>query len=1109
MSFSIQTNLNSMIAQENLRVNCDFQSRTINRLTSGYRINQSGDDAAGLAIANKYRSDVSELTQGVRNANDGISTLQIVDGGMNNISKMLDRLKTLATQSASGTFSGDRTVLNNEFRTLLDEIDRQAKGIGLDQNGQFARSLSVFIGGGRTHTGAVDIDNGTVDFDLSSATVDTSSLGLKGYQAVGGTADIGTGSATHSVALIVDEAANQTGSGYTDFYFSGPGFAGGEKIKVSVLLQNVSDTETLVEALNAAIEQAGGAGTQASGLFKNANIRASVHTGAGNTQQIAFSSSTTAFQVEAGDKMANALMGNFKTGAEGADLASTVTASAPSAAGTETFGAAGAGTIRLQFQGAGLTEPRVIALNVTAATTVAAAIADLQTQVAADATLSAAGISLTTNTGTLQFSNARGERFSVETSGDVRNLLGMGSFQAGSAGEFDYVSLDGAPLSANAAGSATLEFSINGGASTATAVTVDLGGGDAQAAQLAGVTVGAGATLAIDATNNQLSLVVDGNYHTVSLSVNSISTLNDIANQINTALGADGTASVVANQLVIESAVKGRAGSIQVLAGSANTVLGLTASNTATLGANRSGADIAAYLSQQFNTHADLQAADLEASFTGGALRIRSNNGTYFRVNGRASSAEAGVEGTATYAAATAGTLTGGAAGPAFNVTAATNDTFTVTIDGGVAQSITLSAGSNRTAAAVAAEINAQLNGAEVSYVGGAFRITSNSTGAASTVLIGAGNANGLLGFTGGASDGGSAAGTGFNIGAGNNTLSLTVGGTTAAVTLTTGANQTVQDIADDINADVVLGTLVHASDDNGHLKIVSLATGSAVSVTVNASSAAATLGLTTGVAHTGTDGNVGYGVWGATYGGNTAAAALSCMVNAGGVSALELDFAPLQYGSDDQVVSITANDSSGGMHALSVTLRNDLTARTGRSIDATVDAINAALRQSNDSTLQQIVAVKSNHGGTETIQFLSSTGSFRVSLGSTANAGGLNHGGAYDTLTSDQLAGGATIDISTQPGATAAVTALTTAVAVLGQAQAAVGKAQNQLTYALGLAESQISNFSAAESRIRDADVAAEAANLTKAQVLQQASIAAMAQANTAPQVVLSLLKG
>jgi flagellin len=78
-----------------------------------------------------------------------------------------------------------------------------------------------------------------------------------------------------------------------------------------------------------------------------------------------------------------------------------------------------------------------------------------------------------------------------------------------------------------------------------------------------------------------------------------------------------------------------------------------------------------------------------------------------------------------------------------------------------------------------------------------------------------------------------------------------------------------------------------------------------------------------------------------------------------------------------------------------------------------------------------------------------------------------------------------------------------------MGTAQAAVGNGEDQLGYAINLATSQITNFSAAESQIRDADIAQEAANLTKSQTLQQASIAAMAQANSAPQAILSLLKG
>src|ERR1035441_2049760 len=92
---------------------------------------------------------------------------------------------------------------------------------------------------------------------------------------------------------------------------------------------------------------------------------------------------------------------------------------------------------------------------------------------------------------------------------------------------------------------------------------------------------------------------------------------------------------------------------------------------------------------------------------------------------------------------------------------------------------------------------------------------------------------------------------------------------------------------------------------------------------------------------------------------------------------------------------------------------------------------------------------------------------------------------------------------------ALAAITAVTNAVAQLGTVQGVVGAGENKLNYAVNLAQSQITSFSSAQSQIRDANVAAEAANLTKAQVLQQASIAAMAQANQEPQAVLSLLKG
>jgi flagellin len=195
MSLSFQTNVTALTAETNLQVNTNFQSQTITRLTSGYRINSSGDDAAGLAVANGLRSTVNELTQGVRNATDGTNILQTIDGGLNNISNILDQLKSLATQSASGTFSGNRSTLNQEFTTLLGEIDRQAANIGLGSgtgtSAQFNASINVYIGGGATQANA----QVTIDLSGSGNVVNSGGLGI-------GSDTIDT--AAHALTAITD-----------------------------------------------------------------------------------------------------------------------------------------------------------------------------------------------------------------------------------------------------------------------------------------------------------------------------------------------------------------------------------------------------------------------------------------------------------------------------------------------------------------------------------------------------------------------------------------------------------------------------------------------------------------------------------------------------------------------------------------------------------------------------------------------------------------------------------------------------------------------------------------------------------------------------------------
>jgi flagellin len=173
MSFSILNNIASANAQANLARTQIGLNKALNRLSSGLRINSSGDDAAGLAVANGYRSNVAVLNQGLRNAGDGLSTLQIKDGALNNISNLIDRLSTLATQSASSSSNVDRNALDTEFQDVLSEIDREAAVAGLAT----AQGFSVFVSndsGNGTIGGSVGRADTT---GLSIASLDVSSAG--------------------------------------------------------------------------------------------------------------------------------------------------------------------------------------------------------------------------------------------------------------------------------------------------------------------------------------------------------------------------------------------------------------------------------------------------------------------------------------------------------------------------------------------------------------------------------------------------------------------------------------------------------------------------------------------------------------------------------------------------------------------------------------------------------------------------------------------------------------------------------------------------------------------------------------------------------------------
>ena len=158
MAQTINTNLNSLTAQRNASKTQNELSMAINRLSSGLRINSAKDDAAGLAISERFTSQIRGLNQAARNSNDGISLAQVAEGGLGSIGNNLQRIRELAVQSANATNStSDRAALQQEVTQLSAEIDRvatqtQFNGLNLLDGSYQAQQFQVGANAGQTIT---------------------------------------------------------------------------------------------------------------------------------------------------------------------------------------------------------------------------------------------------------------------------------------------------------------------------------------------------------------------------------------------------------------------------------------------------------------------------------------------------------------------------------------------------------------------------------------------------------------------------------------------------------------------------------------------------------------------------------------------------------------------------------------------------------------------------------------------------------------------------------------------------------------------------------------------------------------------------------------------
>lgn len=259
MAQVINTNSLSLITQNNINKNQSALSTSIERLSSGLRINSAKDDAAGQAIANRFTSNIKGLTQAARNANDGISLAQTAEGALSEINNNLQRIRELTVQASTGTNSdSDLSSIQDEIKSRLDEIDRvsgqtQFNGVNVLSKND---SMKIQIGAN---------DNQTISIGLQQ--IDSTTLNLKGFT-VSGMADFSAAklTAADGTAIAAADVKDAGGGGkqvnllsYTDTASNSTKYAVVDSATGKYMVATVVITGTAAAVTVGAAEVAGAA----------------------------------------------------------------------------------------------------------------------------------------------------------------------------------------------------------------------------------------------------------------------------------------------------------------------------------------------------------------------------------------------------------------------------------------------------------------------------------------------------------------------------------------------------------------------------------------------------------------------------------------------------------------------------------------------------------------------------------------------------------------------------------------------------------------------------------------------------------------------------------
>ena len=196
----VQHNMTAMNANRQLGVTTSAQAKVTEKLSSGYKVNRAADDAAGLTISEKMRSQIRGLTQASLNAQDGVSCVQTAEGALTEVHSMLQRMNELAVKAANGTNTiADRTAINAEVKALVSEIDRVKESTEFNTlkllDGSFDYSIQV---------GAANVEKQRINIKITD--MSTSGLGISGHvnmaDATGENAKVAISYITKAIAKV-------------------------------------------------------------------------------------------------------------------------------------------------------------------------------------------------------------------------------------------------------------------------------------------------------------------------------------------------------------------------------------------------------------------------------------------------------------------------------------------------------------------------------------------------------------------------------------------------------------------------------------------------------------------------------------------------------------------------------------------------------------------------------------------------------------------------------------------------------------------------------------------------------------------------------------------